>query len=422
MPRRSKRVARFVPASLLEVLETRRLMSAQPNFANFSSTTGLVGDGFGSSAITSGNALQLTDSQPHEARAVWWSRKVGVDHFTTSFAFKTNANSTGADGLTFTIQGRDDKRVGTDGYHLGYTTIADSVAAAFNFWNAGFYGSRFGFATGGHVPMTNSDMSPIDLHSGDTFDVTLNYNGTTLRMTIKDHAHPADTFSQSEQINIPSIVHGDSAYIGFTAGTGHDVATQDVMNWSYSGTANAPTLAAAASASPNPVTETSTELSALGADLAGESILTYTWSTLALPSGAKHPVFTSTNGTNAGKSLSARFSKAGRYIFQCTITNPVGRSITTAVTVRVDQTAHAVRLRPHLKVVEIKQQAQFSGFVVDQFGHTLISQPTIRYSVAGAGSIDPVTGEYVADSSLGHFVIYVKADGLVGTVGGTVVA
>jgi hypothetical protein len=312
--------------------------------------------------------------------------------------------------------------VGTDGYHLGYTTIAWSVAAAFNFWNDGFYGSRFGFATGGHVPMTNSDMTPINLHSGDTFDVTLSYNGTTLSMTIKDRANPADSFSQSEQINIPSSVHGDSAYVGFTAGTGHEVSTQDVLNWSYSGSASAPTLAAAASASPNPVTGTSTELSALGDDLAGESVLTYAWGALALPNGAKHPVFSSTNGTNAGKSLSARFSKAGRYIFQCTITNAVGKSITTDVTVRVNQIANALRLSPHIKVVDIKQQVQFAAVVVDQFGHALISQPAIRYSVAGNGSIDPVTGEYLAAPTLGHFVVYAKGDGLVGTVGGTVVA
>jgi hypothetical protein len=422
MSRRPMRVGSFASASLLEPLETRRLMSAQPNFATFASTKGLVGDGFGSDAITSGTALQLTDSQPHEARAVWWNRKVGVDSFSTAFSFKSNPNSTGADGLTFTIQGRDDKRVGTDGYHLGYTTIADSVAAAFNFWNAGYYGSRFGFATGGHVPMTNSDMSPINLHSGDVFDVTLRYNGKTLSMTIKDHSHPADTFSQSERINIPSIVHGDSAYVGFTAGTGHDVSTQDVLDWTYSGSASAPTLVAAATASPNPVTDTSTELSALGSDLAGDSTLTYIWSTLDLPGGANQPVFGSTNGSNAAKSLSARFSKAGKYIFQCTITNPVGKSITTDVTVRVNQTANSIRLSPHVKVVDIKQNVQFAGVVVDQFGHALISQPTIRYSVAGNGSIDPLSGEYLADPTLGHFVIYAKADGLVGTVGGTVVA
>src|SRR6185295_6957570 len=60
----------------------------------------------------------------------------------------------------------------------------------------------------------------------------------------------------------------------------------------------APTVATAAAGTPNPVTGTTTSLSALGADDAGEAALTYTWATTGTPPAA---VSFSANGTNAAK-------------------------------------------------------------------------------------------------------------------------
>src|SRR2546421_9433537 len=72
---------------------------------------------------------------------------------------------------------------------------------------------------------------------------------------------------------------------------------------------DAPTIATAAAASPNPVTTgTTTDLSVLGADDAGEANLTYTWAVTAGPAGATF----SANGTNAAKNSTATFTQAGR--------------------------------------------------------------------------------------------------------------
>src|SRR5207245_4343925 len=61
---------------------------------------------------------------------------------------------------------------------------------------------------------------------------------------------------------------------------------------------DAPTIASAAAASPNPVTTgTTTDLTVLGADDGGESHLTYTWAVTSGPTG----VTFSANGTNAAK-------------------------------------------------------------------------------------------------------------------------
>jgi hypothetical protein len=34
-------------------------------------------------------------------------------------------------------------------------------------------------------------------------------------------------------VNIPSLVGGNTAYVGFTGGTGAMAATQNVMSWTY---------------------------------------------------------------------------------------------------------------------------------------------------------------------------------------------
>ena len=83
----------------------------------------------------------------------------------------------------------------------------------------------------------------------------------------------------------------------------------------------APTVATAAAAAPATVTGTTTALSVLGADDAGESNLTYTWATTGTPPAA---VTFSANGSNAAKNTTATFTKAGSYTFQVTITDAGG--------------------------------------------------------------------------------------------------
>ena len=70
------------------------------------------------------------------------------------------------------------------------------------------------------------------------------------------------------------------------------------------------------------MTGTTTNLSVLGADDGGEANLTYTWTTTGNPPAV---VTFGANGTNASKSTTATFAKAGSYSFQVTIKD-AGRS------------------------------------------------------------------------------------------------
>jgi len=89
-----------------------------------------------------------------------------------------------------------------------------------------------------------------------------------------------------------------------------------------------PTVATAASATPNPVVGTTTTLSVLGADDGGEASLTYTWA--ATGPGA---VAFSRNGDNAAKSTVASLAMPGSYRFSVTVSDTNGGRATSTVTV-----------------------------------------------------------------------------------------
>ena len=63
-------------------------------------------------------------------------------------------------------------------------------------------------------------------------DAHITYDGTNLSMTLTD-ALTLATWSTSWPINIPSIVGGNTAYVGFTGGTGTSTASQKLTYWTY---------------------------------------------------------------------------------------------------------------------------------------------------------------------------------------------
>jgi hypothetical protein len=94
-----------------------------------------------------------------------------------------------------------------------------------------------------------------------------------------------------------------------------------------------PSIAVPATATPNPVTGTSTTLSVLGADDGGEANLTYTWTLTGTPPAS---VNFSANQTNAAKTTVATFTTPGNYNFLVTVTDAGGLSATSAVQVTVN--------------------------------------------------------------------------------------
>jgi len=110
--------------------------------------------------------------------------------------------------------------------------MGNSVAVVFDMNNG--TGNETGLITGGVTPVGTVDMtsSGVSLHSGHLLQVTLTYNGTTLTQQVKDLTS-GSTFSTSYSTNIPSLVGGNTAYIGFAAANGTNNSAQAITNLTF---------------------------------------------------------------------------------------------------------------------------------------------------------------------------------------------
>ena len=209
------------------------------NFSNGFSSAGLT---FNGSAQLNGTRLRLTDGGASEAASAFYNTPLNVQSFSTDFTFQlTNPNG---DGFAFVIQNSATSALGPLGGGLGYGPdtpggtpgIPKSIAVKFDLYsNAGEGANSTGLYTNGASPTTPAVAlgGNVNLHSGDPFSVHMTYDGTTLTMTITDVNVPADTFTTSWAVNIPSIVGANNAWAGFTAGTGGSTATQEIVSWAF---------------------------------------------------------------------------------------------------------------------------------------------------------------------------------------------
>ncbi len=196
-------------------------------------------------AALNGTRLRVTDGGTSEASSAWYTSPVNIQQFTTNFSFQVSGGSNPtADGFAFVIQGGTTTALGPSGGGLGYGPlsgstggIGSSVAVKFDLYsNNGEGPDSTGLYVNGAAPTTPSlDMtsSGVNLHTTDVFNVQMTYDGTNLTMTITDATTNA-TFTHTWAINLPGTVGGNTAYVGFTGGTGGYTAIQDILNWTLS--------------------------------------------------------------------------------------------------------------------------------------------------------------------------------------------
>jgi fibronectin type 3 domain-containing protein len=189
-------------------------------------------------AVVKGSALQLTDGQLNERASTFSKAPVNVSQFSTHFNFQLlNA---AADGFTFTIQRAGVSALGGGGGGLGYGGpggIPNSVAIKFDlFNNAGEGNNSTGLYVNGAVPTSAGSIdlsgSGLNLHSGHVFGVAMSYDAAALTVTITDTVTNASA-TQSYAVDIAEVIGGPTAYVGFTAATGGQSATQKILNWTY---------------------------------------------------------------------------------------------------------------------------------------------------------------------------------------------
>jgi hypothetical protein len=186
--------------------------------------------------------LVLIDDTRDEARSAWFPSPVPITQFTTDFSiWLTGA----ADGLTFTIQNAGTSAVGPSGGGLGYgpdtpgapVGIPNSMAIKFDiFDNQGEGNNSTGIFTAGDsptVPAIDLSSTGIVLNGGSSFNVHMVYDGSTITMTLKDLTTQATWTHYFYGVDLPALVGGPTAYVGFTGGTGGLYARGVLQGWWY---------------------------------------------------------------------------------------------------------------------------------------------------------------------------------------------
>ncbi len=160
----------------------------------------------------------------------------------------------------------------------------------------------------------------------------------------------------------------------------------------------APTVAVAANADFDPVTSTTTVLSAFGADDHGEANLRYLWAVTAQPDGSRTPDFAD-NNTNASKTTTVTFFQAGVYSFTVMIVDSSGLSVSSQVTVTVSQVLAGIVVVPGEVELHRGDTLQFAVAALDQFDQPMTETGSVIWSVtSGSGTISN-TGLFTASST-----------------------
>src|SRR5262249_12930168 len=199
----------------------------------------------GSAQFTTENLLRLNNNFGQGGSALEVQR-VGIRGFTTSFQIRLHEGTqpNPADGLTFIIETGGPTALGFGGGSLGYQGIPNSIAIKLDvFNNEGESDNSTGLFFNGDFPglphaagegSIALDPNNVNLRSQSTKTITLTYNGTTLTETIHD-PDPGKTnngdFTTTYTLDIAGMLGADTAFVGFTGGTGGLFSLQDVLNW-----------------------------------------------------------------------------------------------------------------------------------------------------------------------------------------------
>jgi autotransporter-associated beta strand protein len=265
----------------------------------FTGVDGFGGDGDGwtanGRASVTGDVLTLTDGGSYEARSAFYDTPLPVDQpFQVTFTYQASGGNP-ADGAAFVLENdpAGASALGGDGGGLGYAGITPSAAVAFNIYGhvrgTQYYTDGQGHDNGG---AEYASTSPVNLASGDPIQVALSYDGANLVETLTDQTTGATFTTTYADVNLAAQVGGDTAYLGFTGGSGGLGATQSVSGFVFS-------------AGSNNILPTGTAVRIAGGaalDLSGSS------QTIASFSGAGSVALGSGNLTIGGDNTSTTFS------------------------------------------------------------------------------------------------------------------
>ena len=214
------------------------------NFGSGFSAGNLITCGF---AYLNGSGYNLTDGTTQQAvAALWYPGQVPISSFSTTFKVTLG---TGGQGFGFVIQNNPAAYtspsstkiawsggptvLGVDNNAIGYGGINANSGFADNalglmqsvglmFAINGFESNAansVGVYTNGAKPYGSNTATGLTF-AGNSFICTVGFSGTTLNLTMQQVGGSTYTKPDGWSVNVPSIVEGSSAYVGFVGSNG----------------------------------------------------------------------------------------------------------------------------------------------------------------------------------------------------------
>jgi hypothetical protein len=215
-------------------------------FSDFSSTAGLELNG---DAAQVGNVLRLTPAATGQAGSAFTTSQTALGNlnsFSTFFSFQitgsggiSDADGIGADGIVFVIQ-TVSNNVGAAGGGIGYQGISPSIGIEFDTWNNGLnFGNND--PNGNHVGFdVNGDfgnpviIEPTRFNNDQVWNAWIDYDGNTQVLEARWSMGGRPLLPQlSTTVDLLAVLGQDTAFLGFTSGTGSAFGNHDILSWVY---------------------------------------------------------------------------------------------------------------------------------------------------------------------------------------------
>jgi len=220
-----------------------RLLSVAPH-----SVDGVVMGGVAQELDSDSASVRLVPSREHQVGSCFSARKLEVGAFRTQFRFVIHSPNSyaAADGLVFVLAPTSGS-LGWDGAYLGYASggfFRNSLGIEFDIYDNGPgefndpNGSHVAIVENGLLSQRSSGPTPMvvadGLADGVPRDVWVDYADGMLEVRLGRSGVKPPLPLLADQVDIPRIVGGQEAFVGFVASTGSGAAVHDLVSWTYS--------------------------------------------------------------------------------------------------------------------------------------------------------------------------------------------
>jgi hypothetical protein len=240
------RLARALLLAVVVLGLHRTAARADFSYPDFSSLAGLQLNG---NAAQAGTALRLTPATFFQGGSAFTTASTplgSANSFSTYFQFQiTNSggigdpDGIGADGIVFVIQ-TVSNNVGAAGGGLGYQGIPNSVGIEFDtYYNFEHdplgNGNHVGINLNGTFSPSNTVLEPIRFNDGQVWNAWVDYNGATDGLEVRWSLNTLRPVlaQHSATVDLEAVLGQNTAFLGFTAGTGSGWGNQDILRWEF---------------------------------------------------------------------------------------------------------------------------------------------------------------------------------------------